>query len=117
MSLLLAIFAQPGDAGRITRIRKSTERDAHGNLRATGEQRLVIEPASVQQVSTVETIGGRDAIASSLQAILPAGSDLLATDEVEWQGVRYLVDGDPFVRVGPVAALDHVEVTLQRKVG
>lgn len=117
MSFLLAIFAPAGDAGQVTRCRPTTERDAHGNLRRTGEDRLVIKPASVQQVNTVETIGGRDAVASTLQAFLPAGTDLLPTDEVEWQGVRYLVDGDPFVRTNQLRTLDHVEVTLQRKAG
>lgn len=117
MNPVLALFASPGLAGSVTRWRKTYGKDAHGNARSTGEAFEVITPASVEQINSVEVIGGRDAVTTAWQAFLPADADVLATDEIEWQGRRYLIDGDPFLRTGVVRALDHVQVNLQRKVG
>jgi hypothetical protein len=42
----------------------------------------------------------------------PPGTDVQATDAVEWEGKTYAVDGEPARHRSPTGDLDHVLVLL-----
>jgi hypothetical protein len=66
----------------------------------------------VQPVLGAENTVGRDTIVSRWQLFAPDGTDLLATDRVEFQGATYEVDGEP--QRWDFPPLSHVTALLRR---
>jgi hypothetical protein len=67
---------------------------------------------SVQPVVGTENLSGRDTVVSRWQLFAPDGTDLLATDRVEWDGDTYEVDGE--VQRWGFPPLSHLVALLRR---
>jgi hypothetical protein len=72
---------------------------------------------SVQPRVSTEATDGRDTIITGLIAYVPAGADILSTDQIVFRGVTYAVDGDPGYWDDLTATADHIEVPLRRVSG
>lgn len=78
----------------------------------------VVNGCSVQPASTSLSEDGRVlGIMDGLTAYLPAGTDVLAGDHVEYNGLPYEIDGDPRVWVSATGAMDHILLNLKRYTG
>jgi hypothetical protein len=72
---------------------------------------------SVQPRLSSELTDSRDTVITGLIAYIPAGTDITATDRIEFRGVAYAVDGDPGFWDDMVGIADHIEVALRRVTG
>jgi hypothetical protein len=64
-----------------------------------------------------EVLVGRDAVKIAATVFAPAGTDVLATDRIVYEGIEYAVDGQPMVRRSFSRRLDHLEVVLKEWTG
>lgn len=106
----------------VTRIRAELVPDDDGSNYGNGvwdwdnAERVDIGDVSVQPVQRPEIVGpAADAVPTRWLIIAPDGSDFLATDRVEYNGVEYEIDGDP--AVFETGVLNHVELFVQRIAG
>jgi head-tail adaptor len=83
-----------------------------------GAARATVE-ANVQPAGSSEaTDGGRDRIIRRIRVWLHAGTDVAATDRIEWKGNAYEVDGEPDRWPDPTGGGEHhVELTATRVTG
>ena len=101
----------------VTVIRRTVVgQDARGND-VYGETRIDYDRCRVQPVSSTAVLDNPVRITSHLRVFGPPGMDVAATDNVEYQGTRYEVDGEPARWGSPTGRLAHVEVLLRRVTG
>lgn len=72
---------------------------------------------SVQPVSATESTDRGELQVTNATAYLPAGTDILATDRVQWLGDTYAVNGTPAVWRDELGNADHVQVQLLLRKG
>lgn len=101
----------------VTRVRPVWTTDARNNRvpdYGPNAGRLAVDGAIVQPGASAEVLGGRgaDAVLIRWTVYLPPGSDVAASDAVEYDGVRYAVNGEPQRVKSPTGALSHVLVLL-----
>jgi hypothetical protein len=95
----------------VTRLRGQS-RDAFGDLTGTDTE-LGIAGCSVQPASATESTSDGELLVTGLTVFLPAGSDLLATDRMRWQGSVYEVDGQPAAWHDLTGTASHVQAQLK----
>jgi hypothetical protein len=98
----------------ITVRRASSTDDAYGNPERNwaSASSVTVSGCSVQPVVGAENTVGRDTIVSRWQLFAPTGTDLTATDRVEFAGDTYEVDGE--VQRWDFPPLSHVTALLRR---
>jgi hypothetical protein len=98
------------------RVRPTWTTDARGTRRpdyGAGASRVTVPGSLVQPGASVEVLENRvGAVAVRWSWFAPAGTDVVATDAVEWDGRLFAVDGEPARHRSPTGALDHVLVLL-----
>lgn len=98
------------------RVRPTWITDARGTRRADygdGAGRVPVPGSLLQPGASQEVLDARvGAVAVRWSWFAPPGTDVEATDAVEWQGKRYAVDGEPARHRSPTGTLDHVLVLL-----
>lgn len=104
-----------GSTVRRWRLTVGGEADSHGNVPRVWDG-SVTYPASVLPHNSKERLVREDVILERLEAYLQPDADVLATDEIEWQGRRYEIEGAPEVFQG-WAALGSVVLHLLRSTG
>jgi hypothetical protein len=101
-------------AHTITVRRAVSAEDAYGNAErnwATATS-VTVTGCSMQPVTGQEQTVGQDTIVSRWQLFAPDGTDLLATDRVEFNGDAYEVDGE--VQRWGFPPLSHITALLRR---
>lgn len=104
----------------VTRIRRSVEGfDADGDpLPATEDRTDIAGCALAPRQDPEPTERGRHGAIVGLTLYAPIGTDLVHTDEVEYAGTVYVIDGEPGRWENPWApSHGGVEVALKRAVG
>lgn len=100
----------------VTRVRPAWVTDARGTRRpdyGTAAARDLLGGCLVQPGASVEVLAERvGAVAVRWSVFLPAGTDLAASDGVEFEGRLYAVDGEPARHRSPTGALSHVLALL-----
>ena len=90
--------------------------DANGD--ATDGASHDIEGCAVWPAATTEAVNSADLITWEQVALLPAGSDVLATDAVTYRGARYSVVGQPQSWRSPLTGTTSgIEIHLTTSVG
>lgn len=86
---------------------------------AKTETQVPLPGCSFQPLTTIETLGDIDEVASHWKLFAPASVDLSAIDAIvtPWDGLRYEVDGDPQVWTDFFGNVSHQEVALRRATG
>ncbi|MGY4859510.1 hypothetical protein [Cryobacterium sp. AP23] len=99
----------------ITRVRYPLVDDGHGNLAPdrNNPDRLPIDGCAGQPGATDEVLVGRDATLIQHTIFAPPGVDVLATDDVEYRGTTYSVDGEPAANDNGLGFLDHTLILLK----
>jgi hypothetical protein len=100
----------------ITRLRFPT-RDDRGVLVPDYDaepDRLDIRRCWLEPTTSTEQNDGRLAVATGYTVDAPYQCDVLASDLVEYEGIRYEVTGDPQHVPSPTGALNATRLTLQR---
>lgn len=98
----------------IIRIRPVLVEDERHNLVEGEASKLTIFGCSVQPGVSLEENSMRDSTKIAWTAYLPEGADILSTDRVCFDGVEYVIDGEPERWKSPTGALSHVRVFLVR---
>lgn len=95
---------------------RGRSRDDFGNLQGedTGTD---VTGCSVQPASASESTDRGELLITNATAYLPAGTDILATDRVQWLGTVYEVDGPPARWRDETGNEDHVQAQLLLKEG
>lgn len=100
----------------VTRVRPAWVTDARGTRRpdwGPAAVRDVLAGCLVQPGASAEVLAERvGAVAVRWSVFLPPGTDLAATDGVEFEGRLYAVDGEPARHRSPTGALSHVLALL-----
>lgn len=98
----------------ITVRRATTTQDDYGNdvRNWDAASSATVGGCSVQPVTGEEVTVGRDTIVSRWQLFAPDGTDLTATDRVEWDGDAYEVDGE--VQRWAFPPMSHLTAFLRR---
>jgi hypothetical protein len=103
----------------LTRVRPSA-RDGNGDPVAAPAE-LVIVGCVVWPVTAAtgaEKTSGQDTVIVGYAALLPPGSDVVATDQLRWRGLDYDVTGEPGVYATPFTGTDPgVHVSMRRVTG
>ena len=89
--------------------------DARNNRNATfppDAPRTPVPGCSVQPGATSEVLDGRDTTAVRWTVFAPADAPVESVDAVEWQGVRYAVDGHPARHRSPTGTASHTVILL-----
>lgn len=89
-------------------------RDGWGNLQGS-DTGTDVTGCSVQPAGGAEQTDRGEAVQTNLTAFLPAGTDILATDRVQWRGKVYAVNGPP--APWDHFGLDYTQVQLALKEG
>ncbi len=71
-----------------------------------------VSGCSVQPVIGGEALVGRDTVVSRWNLFAPDGTDLLATDRVDWSGTSYEVDGE--VQRWGFPPMSHITALLRK---
>ena len=71
----------------------------------------------VQPLGSTETTDNRDQVDTSIRVFLPAGTDVLATDRLAWNGQTYEVDAAPQRWPSPFGGEHHIELTARKVSG
>lgn len=82
---------------RVTIVRAPLVTNAHGNQVRdwpNGTRQFDV-PADVQPATTSEQTADRQTTLTRWRVFLPAGTDVLVTDRLEWRGATLEVDGEP----------------------
>jgi hypothetical protein len=99
-----------------TVVRPTWTTDARGTRRpdyGAGAARVAVPGSLVQPGASQEVLDNRvGAVAVRWSVFMPPGTDVQATDAVEWEGKLYAVDGEPARHRSPTGTLDHVLVLL-----
>lgn len=97
----------------VTRLRASTTTD-HGNTIPdwTSPSSTAITGCSVQPGTTVEDLSHRDGVLIEWIVYAPSGTDVLASDRIQYGGNTYEVVGEP--DRFQTGILDHVAFRLKR---
>ena len=97
-------------------VRPAWTTDARGTRRADygpAASRAPVPGSLVQPGASVEVLEGRvSAVAVRWSWFAPAGTDIQASDAVEWEGRTYAVDGEPARHRSPTGAVSHVLALL-----
>jgi hypothetical protein len=72
---------------------------------------------SVNSRYSQEQTGLRDTVVTSLIVYAPPGADIRPTSRIEFQGIRYQVEGEPAVWDDARGRPHHLEVSMQRVEG
>jgi hypothetical protein len=92
-------------------------KDPYGDpLPGTGTETTVMG-CYVQPRDSTEFTDARDTTVTDLLAFIPPGTDILATDQVRWNGALYQVNEDPARWDDIDGVPHHLEVTLRRVEG
>lgn len=97
-------------------ILRGRSRDNFGDLQSS-DTGTDVTGCSVQPVSASEQTGTGELLVTSLTVYLPAGTDILATDRVQWLGDVYAVNGTPAVWRDETGDVDHVQAQLLLREG
>ncbi|MER6809985.1 head-tail adaptor protein [Spirillospora sp. NPDC000708] len=82
-----------------------------------GAARDTVE-ACVQPNGSSETTGGRDTVVTHIRVYLHPGTDVTATDRIEWNDNTYEIDGEPQRWPDPTGGGEHhVELTATHTAG
>jgi len=77
------------------------------------QTKTTITGCTVQPSSTsTDMTEARAAVHNTAIGYFPPGTDIAKGDIVEWQGIKYLVDGSPMPMASPSGAVSHVRVNL-----
>jgi head-tail adaptor len=75
-------------------------------------------PASVQPSSSSESKSRGDRVETTLRVFLPPGTDVVATDRIEWHGTVYDIHGEPMRWPSPFSGGEHhVELQMRKVTG
>lgn len=98
----------------ITVLRAPLVEDDYGNETRdwTAATQSTVSGCSVQPVTGIEVTVARDTIVSRWQLWAPDGTDLVATDRVEFDGAAYEVDGE--VQRWNFPPASHITALLRR---
>lgn len=99
----------------VTRLRPEMADDGHGNTQPdwTRVSSTPIANVVVQPGASEENLLGRDATLIRWTVLAQAGTDILATDRISYQGVTHEVDGPPMAQPSPTGNLSHVVILLK----
>jgi hypothetical protein len=97
-------------------ILRGRSRDDFGNLQGS-DTGTDVTGCSVQPTSASESTDKGELLVTNASVYLPAGTDILATDRVQWLGTVYAVDGAPARWRDEAGAEDHVQAQLLYKEG
>ena len=89
---------------------RPTPRDGWGNTQPGGTQ-TPVSGCFWQPVSTDEQLDAADTVTVVARVFMPPGTDIRATDQLEFEGRRYAIDGRPELHHNP-AGPHHYEVGL-----
>lgn len=103
----------------ITVLRAELVTDAYNNevFDWPNAARTDVSGCRVQPDRGTDNTLDREAITTRWRLFAPAGTDLLATDRVEHQGVVYVVEGSVEDWPSPTGRLAHIEALLRRTDG
>lgn len=74
-----------------------------------------ISGCSIQPASTSLSQDGRIlGITEGLTAYIPAGSDVLASDRIIYDGNTYIINGEPKAWTSPSGAVSNIQLQLER---
>lgn len=109
--MILEVFA----TSEIVRVRYPLVDDGHGNLAAdkSNPDRLSIPGCAAQPGATAEILVGRTATLIQHTVFAPPGVDVLSTDDIEYRGATYSVDGEPAANDNGLGFLDHTLILLK----
>lgn len=97
-------------------VRPAWVTDSRGTRRADygpGAERVPVPGSLLQPGASQEVLDNRvGAVAVRWSWFAPDGTDINATDAVEWLGQRYAVDGQPAWHRSPTGAVSHVLALL-----
>lgn len=98
----------------VTVLRATATEDDYGNPVRDWTTAAVVEVrgCSLQPLTGAEVTIGRDTVVPRWRLWAPAGTDLLASDRVRYDGVAYEVDGEP--QRWDFPPLSHVEALLRK---
>jgi hypothetical protein len=89
--------------------------DQFGNEVKGASADLIISGCRVQPVDTNEMVSDdRDMVKTQLQVFCPSGADVIATDQVVWQGVVFEVVGDLQEYRSPSGVANHSRFRMVR---
>lgn len=95
---------------------RGRSRDNWGDVQGS-DSGTDVTGCSVQPTSASESTDTGELLVTNLTVYLPAGTDILATDRVQWQGDVYAVNGKPAVWRDELGNDDHVQAQLLLKEG
>jgi hypothetical protein len=95
---------------------RGRSRDLRGNITGS-DAGTDVAGCSVQPTAATESTDRGELLVTNLTVYLPAGTDILATDRVQWLGDVYAVSGKPARWRDEAGAEDHVQVELLLKQG
>lgn len=104
----------------LTRVRQARAR--HGDPSGTPDeltiQGCVVWPGDANASGSNEKTDRQDTVIVGYSALLPPGSDVLATDQLRWRGEPYEVVGQPSIYTTPFTGTDPgVLVSMRRVTG
>jgi hypothetical protein len=102
--------------GDTVTILRGRSRDNFGDIQGS-DAGTDVTGCSVQPTSAAEQTGTGELLVTNLTVYLPAGTDILATDRVQWLGTVYAVDGTPAVWRDELGNIDHVQAQLLLREG
>lgn len=91
-------------------------RDDFGNLQDS-DTATDVSGCSVQPTAASEQTDTGELLITNMTAYLPADTDIVATDRVQWQGDVYAVDGPPLRWRDELGNEDHVIAQLLLREG
>lgn len=99
-------------------LRRSTAADRYRDLQPAGTVTrttvaCIVAPRSSNELSEP----GRQGVMVGLSVFAPAGTDVAATDQIEYDGDVYDIDGDIAAWASPFSDFAAVEFALRRAVG
>ena len=71
-----------------------------------------ISGCSVQPASVSGDLDGREQSTENLTLYAPPDADIVKGDHIEWGGLTYTIDGQPYVWNSPTGAVSHMVVPL-----
>lgn len=103
----------------VTVLRAPLVDDGYGNQVPDWSEptRTDVPGCRLQPERAAEYVLDREAVTTRWRLFAPEGTDLRATDRVEYAGVVYQVDGEPERWPSPTGRLAHVEALLRRTEG
>ncbi len=97
-----------------TIVRPTPTTDVYGDTTHTGSTSTT-SPCWLYVSGTDEEAGSTNAEHADARLMLPAGTDIQATDRVTVDGEEWHVIGPPVTRSRPLIGASHIEVDLRRR--